>query len=64
MSFRYSPIELNWKKIANKLKELARFHFLGNVLFAVANAYAGIESDPLVYGVILARDLCHAQCNS
>ena len=43
--------------------ESAQINFLGHVSSALADSYAGIESDSLVYGVILARDLCHAQCN-
>lgn len=36
--------------------ESAQIHFLGEIFSAVADAYAGIESDSHEYGVILARD--------
>lgn len=61
------PLEFNSWKIANiyQIKrvgiraikyESARIHILGEIFSAVADAYAGIESDSHEYGVILARD--------
>ena len=44
--------------------ESAIIHFLSDVFSAVPNASFGIESDSPVHDVILARDWCHAECNT